>query len=173
MRILNFTSLLPRYENFPLVIPLNNYKPTPFALPKPLPTCFHKLISSRVLCVKIFCQLSWCVKCLQCQHIKLGWVSIFLRFLESWNPKTRGWQSWFLWRALRKNLCHFSLLPAAAAKSLQSCPTLWDLTDGSPPSETSAVLCVFCVVDASINHRIPLHLAFSRVSPLFFFQTEK
>lgn len=76
--ILNFTSLLPRYENFLIVIPFKNWKPTPFALPKPLPTCFHKLISSRVLCVKIFCQFSWfaevkcLVKCLQCQHIKFG-----------------------------------------------------------------------------------------------------
>jgi hypothetical protein len=28
----------------------------------------------------------------------------------------------------------FSLLPIAAAKSLQSCPTLCDPIDGSPPS---------------------------------------
>ena len=28
----------------------------------------------------------------------------------------------------------FDFVPAAAAKSLQSCPTLWDATDGSPPT---------------------------------------
>ena len=29
-----------------------------------------------------------------------------------------------------------ALLPAAAAKSLQSCPTLYDPRDGSPPGST-------------------------------------
>ena len=36
----------------------------------------------------------------------------------------------FVWYKIRKAL---SWLPAAAAKSLQSCPTLCDPTDGSPP----------------------------------------
>ena len=30
-------------------------------------------------------------------------------------------------------LAYFTLYAAAAAKSLQSCPTLWDPIDGSPP----------------------------------------
>ena len=38
----------------------------------------------------------------------------------------------FLWNFLSFLFCLFSLL-AAAAKSLQSCPTLWDLKDRSPP----------------------------------------
>ena len=34
-----------------------------------------------------------------------------------------------------------NLFVAAAAKSLQSCPTLWDPTDGSPPgSPVSGIL---------------------------------
>ena len=28
---------------------------------------------------------------------------------------------------------HYPMVAAAAAKSLQSCPTLWDPIDGSPP----------------------------------------
>ena len=40
----------------------------------------------------------------------------------------------FLWNFLSFLFCLFSLLAAAAAaKSLQSCPTLWDLIDRSPP----------------------------------------
>ena len=34
------------------------------------------------------------------------------------------------WKQLK---CHYAAAAAAAAKSLQSCPTLWDPKDGSPP----------------------------------------
>ena len=37
---------------------------------------------------------------------------------------------------LGTNQIHVQAAAAAAAKSLQSCPTLWDPIDGSPPGST-------------------------------------
>ena len=38
-----------------------------------------------------------------------------------------------LWKMKRKSISFFRTVAAAAAKSLQSCPTLFDPIDGSPP----------------------------------------
>ena len=60
----------------------------------------------------------WCHNSLWCTY------RIYLSFLkiESSGPKP-----------LSKSLGLFGIWSAAAAKSLQSCPTLWDSIDGSPP----------------------------------------
>ena len=42
-----------------------------------------------------------------------------------------------LWKMKRKSISFFRTVAAAAAKSLQSCPTLFDPIDGSPPDSPS------------------------------------
>ena len=78
----------------------------------------------------------------------------------------------FFWNSLA-----FSMIPAAAAaaaKSLQSCPTLWDPVDGSPPGSPVpgilkartlewALLC--CpLLPSSIFHSIRVFIAVCRLS---------
>ena len=60
----------------------------------------------------------------------LEWVAIFL---QGTFP-TQGSNLYLLnWQIIYHGATCISPATAAAAKSLQSCPTLWDPIDGSPP----------------------------------------
>ena len=70
--------------------------------------------------------------------LQLWLVMLLLQEVRGWaaftilcNNVLQGWAFFFFFYPLRK--LNRQLAAAAAAKSLQSCPTLWDPIDGSPP----------------------------------------
>ena len=65
-------------------------------------------------------RIPWTVYSMGSQRVRHSWATLIFTFIEEWRRGVSGESDWF-WVA------------AAAAKSLQSRPTLWDPIDGSPP----------------------------------------
>ena len=72
------------------------------------------------------------------------WTDALQKKIQEWLISISSVFTVFVIRKIQvetSNRCHStSIAAAAAAKSLQSCPTLWDPIDGSPPGSTVPVI---------------------------------